>query len=101
MRKKTILRAIAIVTCLSILSLSVPTIANARDIDDKFPFRAFLFKQIRALIDFFPFLQIDNTKDTETPELNQSTVTKTNEELPEKLKKITGTVSSVKRPDDD
>jgi hypothetical protein len=100
MRKKTILRAIAIVTCLAILSLSVPSVASARDHQDRFSFRTFLLKQIRAIGSLFPFLHIDADND-EGSELTQNKVNKKNTNIPDKLKKITGTVSSVKRPTDD
>ncbi len=100
MRKKTILRAIAIVTCLAILSLSVPTAASARDLDDRNPFRTFLLKQIRAISSFLPFLHI-NPDNGEAAELTQNKVSDTSSDLPEKLRKVTGTVSSVKRPTED
>ena len=103
MRKKTILRAIAIVTCLAILSLSVPTAASARDLDDRYPFRSFLLKQIRAIGSFLPFLHI-NPDNGEAAEMTQSKDSETITDLPEKLRKVTGTLSSVKPPktgDDD
>ena len=100
MRKKTILRAIAIVTCLAVLSLSVPSVASARGDTDRFSFRAFFLKQIRAIGSFLPFLHIDADND-EGPELTQTKVNKTNTDVSGNRKKVTGTVSSVKRPDGD
>ena len=103
MRKKTILRAIAIVTCLAVLSLSVPSVASARgDNDGRFSFRVFFLKHIRAIGSLLPFLHID--ADNDEPELTQTKVSKTNTDIPGKLKKVTGTLSSVKPPktgDDD
>lgn len=100
MRKKTILRAIAIVTCLAILSLSVPTSASARDLDDRNPFRSFLLRQIRAIGSFLPFLHI-NPDNGEAPEMTQTKDSETRVDIPDKLRKVTGTVDSVKRADDD
>jgi hypothetical protein len=96
MRKKTILRAIAIVTCLAVLSLSVPSVASARDNDSRFSFRTFLLNQIRAIGSLLPFLHID--ADNDEPELTQTKVSKTNTDVPGNRKKVTGTLSSVKPP---
>ncbi len=97
MRKKTILRAIAIVTCLAVLSLSVPSVASARGDTDRFSFRVFFLKHIRAIGSLLPFLHIDTDND-EGSELTQTNVSKTNTDIPGKLKKVTGTLSSVKPP---
>ena len=98
MRKKTILRAIAIVTCLAILSLSVPTVAAAKENPDKITFKSIFLKQLRILGSLFPFLNIDFDDDY-TPK--QSKISKTSDSAPKDLKKITGTLNSVQRPVDD
>ncbi len=98
MRKKTVLRAIAIVTCLAIISLSVPTVAVAKERPDKFTFKSLFLKQLRILGSLFPFLNID-VDDDPTPK--QSKISKTSNDAPKNLKKITGTLNSVQRPEDD
>ena len=98
MRKKRILRAIAIVTCLAVLSLSVPTVAVAKERPDKITFKSIFLKQLRILDSLFPFLNID-VDDDYTPK--QSKISKTSDGSTDKVKKITGTLNSVKRPEDD
>jgi len=98
MRKKTILRAIAIVACLSILSLSVPTVTVANERPDKITFKSLFLKQLRILGSLFPFLNID-VDDDYTPK--QSMISKTSDGSTENIKKITGTLNSVQRPVDD
>ena len=98
MRKKKVLRAIAIVACLSILSLSVPTIAVATERPDKMHFKSIFLKHLKILGSLFPFLNID-VDDDYTPK--QSKISKTSSDTPKNLKKITGTLNSVKRPEDD
>ena len=98
MRKKTILRAIAIVACLSILSLSVPTVTAANERPDKITFKSLFLKHLRILGSLFPFLNID-VDDDYTPK--QSKISKTSDGTTENIKQITGTLNSVKRPIDD
>ena len=98
MRKKTILRAIAIVTCLAILSLSIPTVTAANERPDKITFKSFFLKQLRILGSLFPFLNID-VDDDYIPK--QSKISKTSDGTTGNIKQITGTLNSVKRPEDD
>ena len=98
MRKKTILRAIAIVACLAILTLSVPTVTAANERPDKNTFKSFFLKQLRILGSLFPFLNID-VDDDYTPK--KSKISKTSDDTTGNIKQITGTLNSVQRPVDD
>lgn len=98
MRKKTILRAIAIVACLSILSLSVPTVTAANERPDKITFKSLFLKQLRILGSLFPFLNID-VDDDYIPK--QSKISKTSDGTTGNIKQITGTLNSVQRCEDD
>ena len=98
MRKK-ILRIVAIVTCLAIVSLSVPQVATAKD-TGKFSFRVFVMKHLKYFGSLLPFLGID-ADDAPAPNKNKVSKMDSSADLSQKVKKITGTVSSLKYPDDD
>jgi hypothetical protein len=98
MRKK-ILRIVAIVTCLAIISLSVPSVATAKD-TGKFSFRVFVMKHLKYFGSLLPFLGID-ADDAPAPSKHKISKMDSNSELPQKGRKITGTVSSLKEPDED
>ena len=99
MRKKT-LRIVAIVTCFAIISLSVPSVANAKDDAGKFSFRVFVMKHLKYFRSLIPFLGID-ADDAPAPTKHKISKMDPNTDLSPKVNKITGTLSSVKRPDDD
>lgn len=97
MRKKTILRAIAILTCLAIVSLTMPTVAAAKDKPTKNYFHDFFLKHLKILGSLFPFFNVD-VDDNPLPK--QKKISKTDHNN-SPLKKITGTVNSLKRPETD
>jgi hypothetical protein len=99
MRKKT-LRIVAIVTCFAIISLSVPSVANAKDDAGKFSFRVFIMKHLKYFSPFLSLLGVD-TDEAPAPSKNEVNKMDSNTDLSPKVKKITGTVSSMKDPDDD
>jgi len=99
MRKK-ILRIVAIVTCLAIVSLSVPQVATAKGNSDKFSFRVFVMKHLKYFGSLLPFLGID-ADDAPAPNKNKVSKMDSSADLSQKVKKITGTLSSLKDPDDD
>ena len=94
MRKKSFLRAVAIVVCLAFITLSVPAISAAKDSPDKTYFQK-IMKQIRVIVSLLPFIHID-----ENPAPAPEKVSK-NIDTGSKVKKVTGTVNSIKRPEDD
>jgi len=98
MRKKT-LRIVAIVTCLAIVVMTVPTTASARD-TGKFSFRVFVMKHLKYFGSLLPFLGID-ADDAPAPAKNKVSKMSSNSDLSQKVKKVTGTLSSIKEPDDD
>ena len=96
MRKKT-LRIVAIVTCLAVLSLSVPQAATAKDKPGQFSFRVFVMKHLKFFRSLLPGMDA-----YDAPAPNNNKISKTNPtDHTQKVKKITGTVSSTKDPDDD
>ena len=95
MRKKSFLRAVAIVVCLAFITLSVPAISTAKDSPDKTYFQK-VMKQIRVIVSLLPFVHIDNST-APAPEKVSKNVTDTGS----KVKKVTGTVNSIKKPDQD
>jgi len=97
---KKILRIVAMVTCLAIISLSVPSVANAKDDAGRFSFRIFVMKHLKYFGSFLPFLGID-ADDAPAPNKHKIRKMDSNSELPQKVKKITGTVSSLKQADAD
>jgi len=97
---KKILRIVAIVTCFAIISLSVPSVANAKDDAGKFSFRVFVMKNLKYFRSLLPFLGID-ADDAPAPNKHKISKMDSNSELPQKVRKITGTLSSLKYPDDD
>ncbi len=99
MRKKT-LRIVAIVTCLAIVSLSVPQVANAKDGTGKFSFRIFVIKHFKYFSPILSFLHI-NADNAPAPNKNKVSKMDSNTDLSQKVNKITGTVHSLKDPDDD
>lgn len=94
MRKKTILRAIAILTCLAVVSLTMPTIAAAKDRPQKNYFHDFFLKHLKIISSLFPFFNID-VDDNPVPKQKKISKTADNSSP---LKKITGTLNSVKPP---
>jgi len=89
MRKKTLLKAVCLFTCLSILMLSVPgAIASERTV--KKTFRPNIMDKVTMLFSFLPFLNLNTTADT-------SSDTVSNDDSSQKIK-ITGTLSSVRKP---
>ncbi len=98
MRKK-ILRMVAIITCLAIVVMTVPTTASARD-TGKFSFRVFVMKHLKYFGSLLPFLGID-ADDAPAPTKNKVSKTNSNADPAQKVKKITGTLSSIKPADDD
>ena len=97
---KKILRIVAIVTCLAIISLSVPSVANAKDDAGKFSFRVFVMKHLKYFGSFLPFLGID-ADDAPAPNKHKIRKMDSNSEFPQKVRNITGTVSSLKQADAD
>lgn len=99
MRKKTFLRAIALVTCISILTLTVPTVSAADRDAKNFDFKIFVKKQMERLTSLLPFLAplFNTEKDTTAPD---NTINTANTDSSQKIK-ITGTLSSIKYPTDD
>ena len=95
MRKKNFLRAVAIVVCLAFITLSIPTISAAKDSPDKTYFKR-IVKQIKIIASLLPFVHIyDN------PAPAPDKVSKNNTDTNAKIKKITGTINSIKKPDQD
>jgi hypothetical protein len=83
MPKKT-MKVAALVACVALLALSVPTL-NAKPRTDKFDFNRFIKKQVAfvtSLLSILPFIDEESDK---APEVNN--------EIKEKLK-ITGDLSS-------
>ncbi len=99
MRKK-ILRIVAIVTCFAIISLSIPSVANAKDDAGKFSFRVFVMKHLKYFRSLLPFMGID-ADDAPAPNKQKISKMDSNSDPAQKVKKITGTLSSIKEPDDD
>ena len=81
MRKKTLLKAVCLFTCLSILMLSVPG-AIAAERTDKKTFRLNIMEKVTMLFSFLPFLPLNTTGDT-------SSDTVSNDDSSQKIK-ITG-----------
>ncbi len=96
MRKKSFLRAIAIVVCLAFITLSVPAISTAKDSPDKAYFQK-IMKQIRVIVSLLPFIHIDNSNAPAPEKISKNIDTDTSS----KVKKVTGTVNSIKKPDQD
>jgi len=96
MRKKSFLRAVAIVVCLAFITLSVPMISSAKDSPDKTYFKK-IMKQIRVIVSLLPFIHIDDNP-APTPEKATKNITTDNSS---KVKKVTGTLNSIKKPDQD
>ena len=95
MRKKSFLRAVAIVVCLAFITLSVPAISSAKDSPDKTYFKR-IVKNIKIIASLLPFIHIDNSH-APAPDKVSKNCTDTNA----KIKKITGTVNSTERPNGD
>jgi len=82
MRKKTLLKAVCLFTCLSILMLSVPgAIASERTVKKTYTKDVFM-KKVTMLFSFLPFLNLNTTDDT-------SSDTISNDDSNQKIK-ITG-----------
>jgi len=98
MRKKSFLRAVAIVVCLAFFTLSVPMISSAKDSPslDKTYFKR-IMKNIKIIASLLPFIHIDDSP-APSPDKISKNCTDTNA----KIKKITGTLNSIKKtPEDD
>ena len=96
MRKKSFLRAVAIVVCLAFITLSVPAISSAKDSPDKTYFKR-IVKNIKIIASLLPFIHIDDSP-APAPDKVSKNCTDTNT----KIKKITGTLNSIKKtPEDD
>lgn len=94
MRKKSFLRAVAIVVCLAFITLSIPAISAAKDSPDKTYFQK-IMKQIRVIVSLLPFIQINDNPAPAPEKINKNIDTSS------KVKKVTGTVNSIKKPDQD
>ena len=96
MRKKSFLRAVAIVVCLAFFTLSVPMISSAKDNQNKNYFER-IVKNIKIIASLLPFIHIDDSP-APSPDKISKNCTDTNA----KIKKITGTLNSIKKtPEDD
>jgi len=67
---------------------------------DKGSFRVFVMKNLKYFRSLLPFLGID-ADDAPAPNKHKISKMDSNSELPQKVRKITGTLSSLKYPDDD
>ena len=94
MRKKTFVRAAALVACFGILTLTLPT-ATAADTKDS-NLKIFVKKQMERLTSLLPFLSkfFGTEKDTKAPDTKVNSTT--NESNP-KIK-VTGGLSLIKPP---
>jgi|GEM_PF-2352991 len=91
MRKKSFLKAVSLFACLSILMLSVPG-AIASERTDKRTFRPTFMEKAAMFFSFLPFLNLNVNEKGDT-----SSDTVSNDDSSKKIK-ITGTLSSVRRP---
>jgi len=92
MRKKSFLKAVSLFACLSILMLSVPG-AIASERTDKRTFRPTFMEKAAMFFSFLPFLNL-NVNDEKGDTSSDQTY---NDDSGQKIK-ITGTLSSVRRP---
>lgn len=92
MRKKTLLKAVCIFACLSILMLSVPG-AIASERTDKKTFRPSLMERAAMFFSFLPFLNLNAKGDT-------SSETVSNDDSSKKIQ-ITGGKMKMMLGDDD
>jgi len=80
MSKKTLFKAVSLLVVFSVLALSVPNTANARENNSKFTFSQLIQHPVDFLTSLFPFLQKNqqptNTHDTYTQD-TENTVQKT------------------------
>ena len=95
MRKKTFLRAVALVACVAILSLSVPNTFAVDRAQKGFDLKLLLKKPAQLIYAIFPFLAPSadagqNTVPDNKPVKNNS--------ISSTKAKITGTLNSVKPP---
>ena len=97
MRKKSFLRAVAIVVCIAFFSLSVPAISAAKDSPDKTYFKR-IMKNIKIIASLLPFVNVDINDHLVPPKSN---ISKKYSDSNGKIKKVTGTINSIKKPDQD
>jgi len=95
MRKKTFLRAVALLACVAILSLSVPNTFAVDKAQKGFDLKLLLKKPAQIIYAIFPFLALSmdagqNTSPDNKPVKNNS--------ISSTKAKITGTLNSVKPP---
>jgi len=89
MRKKTFIKAVAIIACLCILSLSVPNVIAAEKNVKKFHFKVLVKKSAIMFFSLFPFLSpIFDTGKNSTPSHKLSNS--------DGKVKVTGTLSLIK-----
>ena len=96
MRNKSFLRAVAIVVCLAFFTLSVPMISSAKDLDKNYIDK--IANKIKAIVSLI-FLGKIHIDETTVP-----AKTKMSKKYPgsnAKIKKITGTVNSIKKTPED
>lgn len=98
MRKKTFLRIMALVTCVAILSLSVPSTFAVDKAQKGFDLKLLLKKPAQIIYAIFPFLaptaDIDQNTTPDNKPIKNNSISSTKA-------KITGTLNSVKKPDQD
>ena len=91
MRKKTFIKAIAIIACFCILSLSVPNVIAAEKNVKRFPFKVLVKKSAIMFFSLFPFLSpIFDTGKSSTPSHQLSNS--------DGIVKVTGMLRSVRQP---
>ncbi len=90
MRKKTFLKTVAIFACLSILMLSVPGAIASERTHKKIYARDIFVRTMAMFSSFLPFLNLNTKGDTPSDTIS-------NDDSNQKIK-ITGTLSSVRRP---
>ncbi len=93
MRKKTFLKAVSLLACLSILMLSAPGAIASERTADRFSFNRLLEKYMDTLSSLFPFLHLNTNDETGDTSSNQTYNDDSNLQI-----KITGTLSSVRGP---
>ena len=96
MRKKSFLRAVAIMVCLAFFTLSVPMISPAKDLDKNYIDK--IANKIKTIISLF-FLKKTPTYETIVPA--KTNMSKKYSDSNGKIKKITGTVNSIKKTPED
>jgi len=98
MRKKTFLRAVALLACVAILSLSVPNTFAGVKAQKGFDLKLLLKKPAQIIYAIFPFLAPSAFANQNTAPDNKPVK---NNSISSTKAKITGTLNSVKQPDED